>query len=287
MKRRLFGLFAALLLLSLMPGSALGAATLDQSNTGTPTLTCLPTFSWAQSVTAGLAGTLAQVDLYMQDGKVGGGPVTVKIEGIERSAGYPPNNNVLATGTTTVAMEGWYSFALSPAISLLAGGHFAIVVAFASTQSLYATGDHYPGGQVWLGSGSSWGPPGTNEDLDFRTWMNPTPTPTPTPTPPPAPTPTPAAAPTAAASLTTAAPAESATEATLEPSTGATLGSERPSSPGETMARSATASPGPGSGTGSTSGPDWMLPLALGAIALLAVAFGVGYILIRRKRRKS
>jgi hypothetical protein len=283
MRRRAFAPFTAILLLGLMPGSALCAATLDQSNTGTPTLTCLPTFTWAQSVTAGLTGTLVQVDLYMVDGKMGGGPVAVKIEGVQRSTGYPPNNTVLATGTTTVTMEGWYSFALSPAISLLAGAHFTIVVAFSSTQSLYATGDHYPGGQVWLGSGSTWGPPGINEDLDFKTWMNPAPTPTPTPTPVPTHTP----APTPTLSLTPTASAESTASTTLEPSTGPALGSEMPTNPGETAAPSATASPGPGSGTGSTSGPDWMLPVALGAIALLAVAFGVGFILIRRKRRKG
>jgi len=63
MKRGVFALFAAILLLGLMPGPALGAATLDQSNKGAATLTLLGGMTFAQSVTAGLSGTLVQVDL--------------------------------------------------------------------------------------------------------------------------------------------------------------------------------------------------------------------------------
>ena len=82
----------------------------------------------------------------------------MKIEGVQRAAGYPPNNNVLATGSTTVAGAGWYSFVLSPAISLLAGAHFDIVIALIHPTTLYSTGER-PGGQSWLWNGSGWQSP--------------------------------------------------------------------------------------------------------------------------------
>ena len=282
MKHRAFAAFAALLLLGLMTGSALGAATLDQSNTGTA-FGYFPGLTLAQSVTVGLAGKLAQVDLYLADS----------------DAGYPPNDHVEATPSTIVTTAGWYSFALSPTISLLAGGHFSIVTALSPSQSAYYNWDAYPGGKVWALSGSTWAP-GADAHLNFRSWMiTPTPTPTsvptaastPTPTPvptakpksPPPPVPTAALAPTAL--LTPTIPPGSASPTTPVSSTGSAPASEAPSGPGETMAPSAAASPGPGSGTGSTSGPDWALPIALGAVALLAVAFAGGLILGRRKER--
>jgi hypothetical protein len=282
MKHRAFAAFAALLLLGLMTGSALGAATLDQSNTGTA-FGYFPGLTLAQSVTVGLAGKLAQVDLYLADS----------------DAGYPPNDHVEATPSTIVTTAGWYSFALSPTISLLAGGHFSIVTALSPSQSAYYNWDAYPGGKVWALSGSTWAP-GADAHLNFRSWMiTPTPTPTsvptaastPTPTPVPTakpkstppPVPTAALAPTAL--LTPTIPPGSASPTTPVSSTGSAPASEAPSGPGETMAPSAAASPGPGSGTGSTSGPDWALPIALGAVALLAVAFAGGLILGRRKER--
>jgi hypothetical protein len=306
MKHRAFAAFAALLLLGLMTGSALGAATLDQSNTGTA-FGYFPGLTLAQSVTVGLAGKLAQVDLYLADS----------------DAGYPPNDHVEATPSTIVTTAGWYSFALSPTISLLAGGHFSIVTALSPSQSAYYNWDAYPGGKVWALSGSTWAP-GADAHLNFRSWMiTPTPTPTsvptaastPTPTPVPtaASTPTPTPVPTAkpkstpppvptakpkstpppvptaalapTALLTPTIPPGSASPTTPVSSTGSAPASEAPSGPGETMAPSAAASPGPGSGTGSTSGPDWALPIALGAVALLAVAFAGGLILGRRKER--
>ena len=75
MKRRVFALCAGLLLAGLMPGSALGAGTLDQSNTGAATI-----FTWngvntfGQSVTTGMAGTLVRINLYMNDSDMSEGP---------------------------------------------------------------------------------------------------------------------------------------------------------------------------------------------------------------------
>lgn len=219
MKRGVFALCAGLLLAGLMPGSALGAATLDQSNTGTATNTFLGNsgFTFAQSVTTGMAGTLVQVDLYLNDSEVGGGSATVKIEGIQRGvAGFPPNNSVLATGSTTVTAAGWYSFALSPAISLLAGGHFNIVITLSTPQTLYATWDAYPGGQSWLWNGLTWQSPGANSDFEFRSWMiAPTPTPVPTPAPTPAPTAAPTPTPVSGAN-TTAEPTATASSSSSE-----------------------------------------------------------------------
>jgi hypothetical protein len=293
MKRGVFALCAGLLLAGLIPGSALGAATLDQSNTGAYTISWKGGMTFAQSVTAGLAGTLVQVDLYLADSDAGGGPATVKIEGVQRSAGYPPNNNVQATGSTTVTTEGWYSFALSPAISLLAGGHFNIVIALGNPQTLYSTGDAYPHGQVWLWNGSTWQSPGANSDFDFRSWMI-APTPTPTPAPTAAPTPTPASGtkttpkPTAKASSSSSelAASESATAALISEassSSGASVASPTSGVQGAmATANTPSAAPGLGSSSGDSGGSP--LPIVAAIIVILAAGGGLWFLLMRRRR---
>jgi hypothetical protein len=300
MKRRLLPLLGAILLLSATPGSALGAVVLDQSNTADPVIYCMDG-TYAQTITAGVAGTLTRIDLGVSDSAPGGGKIVVQIEGVRRAPGYPPNSTPVATGVADVSADGWYTFNLSPAISLLAGGRFAVVVSFTSSQGFHVSGNAYSGGEFWWLSGSTWSSGGPY-DVRFKTYMNvsPTPTSTPTPTPTPKPTPTPTSKPTPAPTPT-ATPTHGPTPtpslaATLTPASSATaLSGSTPSaaleatssaSPVAAASAAISASPAQGEGTGGGGGTDWMLPIALAAGALLAVAAGVGASLLVRRRRR-
>ncbi|MGD0019678.1 MAG: hypothetical protein ABSD62_10530 [Candidatus Limnocylindrales bacterium] len=289
MRCRLLSVLGVILLLSVTPGSALGAATLDQSNTAGPVLFA-GGGTYAQTITVGVTGTLTRIDLYVSDSEPGGGKIVVQIEGVRRVAGFPPNSTPVATGLADVSTDGWYTFNLSPAISLLAGGRFAVVASFTGTQGFHVSGDAYPGGQFWGLSGSTWSSVGPY-DVRFKTYMNVPSTPIPTSTPTPAPTPkatpthgaTPspgtAATPTAASSAT-AAPSGSTASAAVEITSSP--------SPAEGTSAPPTASAAPGGGPALGGGTDWTLPVALVAFALLALAAGVGgFLLARRRRRKA
>jgi hypothetical protein len=274
MKHGVVALVAAILLLNLASGSTLALvfSVLDQENLNDGG-SFSGSYLLAQSVTAGMAGTLTEVDLYMSDSAPGGGHVPVSIDGYARATGEP-DDNTLSSGEAHVSSAGWYSFQLAPAVNLLAGGHFTIVVYTSATQTIFHSGNLYPGGETWEklgGQGGVW--MSTGGDLEFRTWMGP-PAPTPTPKPTPKPTPTPKPAPTAP-------PSAIASPTPVESHTGT---AEATASAGEA---SPAATAGAGSETGSGGATDWTLPAALAVIAVLAIGFGGWYLLARRRRRQN
>jgi hypothetical protein len=281
MRHRSLALAAVLLLLGLSPGSALGA-TLDQYNTATPTMAS-GAVVLAQTVTAGLTGKLSQVDLMVEDLAVGGGTMKIQIQGIQRAPGYPPSSTVLAQGSAHISKLGWYSFALSPAISVLAGGRFAIVVSV-TNMLIESSGDTYSGGQLWEQWNGAWVPPSEDYDLEFKTYMTTSATPSPAPKKTPAPTAAPKPTPTASATAT-AAPT-----ATSSPTP--SVASAAPSGTAE-IAAAATPPPTASASQGQPSGPlsngatDWTLPALAAVVALLVLAAGVAFTVRRRRQPGS
>jgi hypothetical protein len=280
MKHRMLALVAAILLSSLTPGSAMALtfSELDQQNLNDGS-SFNGSFFLGQTVTAGMAGTLVGVDLYMADSAPAGGQVSVSIDGYDHATGEPDDNSQ-ASGKAHVSSAGWYSFQLTPAINLLAGGHFAIVFYTSATQKTFHSGNSYPGGETWEKIG---GPSGqwmsTGDDLEFRTWMGP-PAPAPTPKPTPKPTPAPTLAPTP--TLSPAVPPSPTASPTPIQSPSATA--EATASAGEATPAATAATV---SETRSGGWTDWTLPAALGAVAVLAIALGGGYLLARRRRSKT
>lgn len=291
MKHRLFVPVAAILLLSLAPGSAMALtfSELDQENLNDGS-SISGSFVLGQTVTAGMAGTLVGVDLNMADSAPGGGQISVWIDGYDRATGEPDDNSQ-ASGKAHVSSAGWYSFQLTPAINLLAGGHFAIVLYTSDTQKIFCSGGNsYSGGETWEKIG---GPSGqwmsAGGDLEFRTWMGPpAPAPTPKPTPTPAPTPVPTPVPTPAPT-----PAHAPTlRPTVPPSpTASPTPIQSPSVTVEATASAGGATPAATAATVSETrsggSTDWTLPAAAGAVAVLAIALGGGYLLARRRRSKT
>jgi len=151
----------------------------------------------AQTFTAGVGGTLDQVDLQLA--LVGApGPLTVQIRGVD--AGGQPSATVLASATLPAAsisadtaacpLGCWVSVPLPPSAST-AGTSYAIVASVGATTGAdevqWAFGGSYAGGEGLLSGdrGATWDAAGV--DLGFRTFVTPAAVPPPPPPPPPPP----------------------------------------------------------------------------------------------------
>jgi hypothetical protein len=281
MKCRAIALCAGLLLLGLMPGSALAKATVDQQNVvynagfgGAQTL--------AQTFTVGRTGTMTQVDLYISESPAKA--VTVHIQAVPVT--YPFGNDLASGSSASVNAEGWYSFSLFPAMSVTTGQKYAIVFNLGATGDVYGStsADEYAGGQALL-EDPSWSAFAGTIDFDFKTYVEaPAPTPTPpTPTFAPGATATPSAKASIGSTDSTASVVPSATDTSgPTPSPAAT-------EPAASLvqATSATPSPQPDSGSGSSAGSSGStLPIVLaGIVALGLVLGGVSFVLVRRRRQ--
>jgi hypothetical protein len=171
MKRSAFALCTGLFLLGLMPGSALAASgVLDQSNTGTG-LGLGAHFMTAQTFTAGITGSLSEVDLYMTGDAAHAISVTIQAT----TAGLA-NGTVLATsgsGTPTAVSGGWIAFPFSAPYSETAGTMYAIVFTTSTFNSAWGSGNTYASGQALAYPGSAWVPTSGGMPLDFafRTYV--------------------------------------------------------------------------------------------------------------------
>jgi hypothetical protein len=111
----------------------------------------------AQTFTAGLSGTLTEVDVYILGPAE---PLTVKIEGVNGN-GTPNDSDVLTTTTVPGAdiKGGWLAVALStPSVK---GDHYAIVLASPDNPgnegtAWYLSATSYSGGGDWFNEGSGW-----------------------------------------------------------------------------------------------------------------------------------
>jgi hypothetical protein len=295
MKRRAFGLLASLLLVGLLPGQALASTfTVDQSQTNVSASIGAASPIFAQTFTAGLAGPMESVDLYLY-----GGPstVTVSLQGV---AGSPaaPDGHILGQKVLGVnGGPGWVRFAFSTNPVVVPGQAYSLFIYLTgSLNAIYgsATSSYSRGQALWFLSGS-WQPLSV-ADFAFKTNVDavaPTPTPTPTRAPTPRPTAAPAATPASTPTATvvttsppspvvTAAPSEIAVAGvTLNPTAS---GSSSTDGSGGTGATSN--SPGSTAGGSSDSGGS-MLPIFGGIAALLAVALVAILFLMRRRKRAA
>ena len=193
MKRRVFAVFAGLLIAGALPAMALAIpGTLDQHQEAGPdyaggTKTALME---AQTFTAGITGQMSAVSLLLSIN--GSETINVSIETLDGS--LQPSGTVLATGSNPITgtdrnVTQWVVFTLNTPVSVVAGHQYAIVTSvtnayvFGSFQST----DTYAGGKWWFVQTTTWTDLGfTTYDLAFRTYVTaPDPTAAPSSTPPP------------------------------------------------------------------------------------------------------
>lgn len=176
MKRSAFALGAGILLATLLPGSAMAAAVVDQSNnpSGTPEPTIGTPGAIAQTFTAGKTGLLTEVDLYMNG--TGTYPVTIETT---TGAGLPAGDN-LAGGSGTVTSGGgaWVPFPLTSPAAVTAGHQYAVVFNTGNTAAAWGSPDTYAGGQALIVNGTwmsmqAWLPSSTLYDFAFKTFVDP------------------------------------------------------------------------------------------------------------------
>ncbi len=169
MKRPALALSAGILLLALMPGTALAipAGDLDQSNTSV-TAPNDTTSDLAQTFTAGKTGLLTSVQLYMN----GSGTISVQLE--ETAGGLPTGFAVgYGSGTPTDSAD-WVSFSVFPPVPVTAGQTYAITFNTGETAAAWGSGDTYSAGQALMYSASAWGAnSGEIQDFAFRTYVDP------------------------------------------------------------------------------------------------------------------
>jgi hypothetical protein len=161
---------AALALLGILPAQA--ADQLDQSQMFAGGQQAFHT-PMAQTFTAGGAGGVDRVSL-MVSSLTGASAVTVQLQSV---AGGKPSGTVLGSSAFTGSVpccHQWHDFTFSPAVPVSAGTQYAIVVRPTGTLTWYAYFgyDIYPGGQLWLSSGSSWvGGAAFGYDFTFQTYL--------------------------------------------------------------------------------------------------------------------
>lgn len=175
MKRPALALSAGILLLALMPGSAMAniPGVLDQSNTSI-TMNANAAVPLAQTFTAGKTGLMNDVQLYMA---AASGSIHAEIEAT--IAGLPDDSTVLATSllVSPSATAGWVDFSFAPPAAVISGNTYAIVFNMSSlggVPSVSGSGDTYSGGQALTKSGASW--IAVNDvfnDFAFQTYVDP------------------------------------------------------------------------------------------------------------------
>jgi len=305
MQRFVLALFAGVLLLGLVPGSALGGtAAVDQANTATTIAWSSPDFVVAQTFRAGTSGVLDSVDMYWG----GTGTATVTLEG---TTGSPPvpSGPELATASLTLPVPDyeWVRFYFSTSYPVTAGQSYALVFSTGSSAGVYGSADLYSRGRALITHTGTWAPlpsvfAGGVSDFSFATYVaanlaTPTPTLVRTATPQPtrAPTPTPAPATARPTVAPTSTPPPAPTMASSAAQIAASGAAESPSAIGVVGATgtpdpvSGAGSAGSGSGSGGSggSGGSAILVVAVGIVVLLLLAGASGFVLKRRRRRTA
>jgi hypothetical protein len=174
-KRSALALSAGILMLALLPGSAMAVAVVDQSNnpSGTPAPTIGTPGDIAQTFTAGKTGLLTEVDLYMN----GTGTYPVRIE-TTTGAGLPAADDLGSGSGTPVNAAGWVPFILGSPVAVIAGHVYAIVFNTGNTAAAWGSGDTYAGGQALIVNGTwmpmqAWLPSSALYDFAFKTFVDP------------------------------------------------------------------------------------------------------------------
>ena len=276
MRRGALALCTGLMLACLMPGSAMAASEVDQKNETAQGAWLGGTY--AQTFTAGKAGDLTGVDLYLNPDAAAS--VDVAIQYIDRKTKAPNDVQKTHGAAVVVPLSGWRHFEFVTPVAVLVGSQLAIVFTMYGGHVVGST-DKYPGGESWT-KGPTWVKMGS-DDLLFRTYVAavaPTVAPTVVPTLKATPKP-------AASSLATSAPTEtSAPTDTLTPTLAASASpTPAPTDGAETAAPTATVTPGSGlvSGSGDSSGSILPIVATVGVLAGLSLG-GLGFLLLRRRR---
>lgn len=170
MKRHALALCAGILLLGMLPGSALAGSggVLDQSNASTETTCYGHADDLAQTFTAGKSGTLTEVDLWMSWDGTGTAAVTVSIENTSSGAPVGPP---LATATATVtSTPAWVQFFPTPPLTITSLTAYAIVFAPGSDVNICNAAD-YSGAQSWDYDGAWYVYAGEGHSFAFQTFV--------------------------------------------------------------------------------------------------------------------
>ena len=302
-KRSALALCAGLLLLGILPGSALAIAPVpDQNATNNGTWISFggSMNDIEQTFVVGVTGTLAQVDVELKVPSL----ATVRLAIRTTNSGWPTGTYLsipsLSVSSTSGAV---YHFVISNPPSVKQGDELAFQLdttvagcyALGSNSSTYAWGELFSGNPMAENA---------TKDLGFETWVNaatpslappiqktpsPAPVATPTPataaqaTPTPAPTPAPTAKPTPTPVVTASpSPSESAT---ATPSPTATPTATEAASVAGLVAGLATPSSAPVAGaTTGSGGSGSPLPIIAAVIVLLALAAGGAWFVLMRQR---
>lgn len=164
-----FALAAGLALSLSVPAQA-ATDVVDQSQTNT--FGFENTTQMAQTFTAGMTGRMDLVSLSSDAGFASG---VVQIQSV---TGAFPAGTVLGStsfSASYLCCRGFHDFAFTPAISITAGAHYAIVVRISSGQLTWRNSggvDAYANGQLYIGCrGCAWGTDTLHGgDFAFKTW---------------------------------------------------------------------------------------------------------------------
>jgi hypothetical protein len=177
MKRLAIGLCSSLLLLGIVPASALAAnpvpSQLDQHNDSVLYTWSSGTFPLGQVFTAGKTGPLVGVELYLGLGSGSSEVVTASINGVDSFS--QPNSTILASTTATVTGAGfgtpsWVFFSFTKPTTVTSGKQYSIV--FSSTLVAGDGGGTYAGGAAY-GNEGNWAPfAGSSQSFNFRTYVD-------------------------------------------------------------------------------------------------------------------
>ncbi len=176
LKRGALSLLAGLLLLGLVPGSALATdptSNLDQSAvTGAISTGGNPL---AQTFTAGRGGLLSGVDLNLAIS--GTTIVNVSLQGVHNVAGQMvPDGVQHATKSASVTGASWapnwvhFSFSSTPVVA--SGTMYAIVFDPGIAGAYGGAADVYAGGEAWAKPQQGWIPFASLSDFGFRTYVD-------------------------------------------------------------------------------------------------------------------
>jgi hypothetical protein len=170
MRRHVLAPMAGILMLALLPGSAMALTAGDidqQSNLVGHSLGS--SADLAQTFTAGKTGALNDIELYFN----GSGTITVTIQ---TTSGGLPTGTVLATTTATPGSgTDWLDFVFASPASVTSGVMYAIVFNTGVAAAVWGTSttepDNYAAGQALSNSGT-WAASPSIGDFGFHTYVS-------------------------------------------------------------------------------------------------------------------
>ena len=177
-------LLALIAVVGLAASPAAAAGTLDQSQTDTGGFQAgaEAVQSPGQTFTAGITGTLDQVDVFIFNFGPATAPLTVEIR---NATGDLPGTTVLAStslaSSSVPTSLSWVSATFNPGTVVTAGTQYAIVLRSSTPPPSTAYGwrgsssNVYPGGRAAVGDGNAanWSPTGADSDWAFKTYVIP------------------------------------------------------------------------------------------------------------------